>query len=214
MHDLVAVGHSVGGLLAKMLVQESGEALWNGMFRLPLAELEIAPDDRQDLLDTMFFTALPYVSREVFLATPHRGAAYADTLVGWLSAVAMRLPARYERRQERLRARNPGVARDDSVAAPPSVRLLSPAHPVMQALAALPIPDPVACHTIVGDSAGDASDGYVDYRSSHLPQAISECIVPSGHRANGHPMAVAEILRILHLHLVTAPGPVAPRGAD
>jgi hypothetical protein len=47
----------------------------------------------------------------------------------------------------------------------------------------------------------NASDGVVRYTSSHLEGAESEVVVPSGHAAFAHPLAIEEIKRILHLHV-------------
>jgi hypothetical protein len=59
-------------------------------------------------------------------------------------------------------------------------------------------------HSIIGNRGRDgplsaSSDGVVPYTSSHLTQAESERIVPTGHDAYAHPHAFAEIRRILLL---------------
>jgi hypothetical protein len=41
----------------------------------------------------------------------------------------------------------------------------------------------------------------VDYESSHLAEAVSELIVPSGHKVYEEPAAIEEMVRILRLHL-------------
>jgi hypothetical protein len=57
----------------------------------------------------------------------------------------------------------------------------------------------------VGDRGrGDtpnSSDGVVPYWSAHLDGAQSEKIVPSNHSTPLNPEAIAEVRRILHLHL-------------
>ena len=42
---MVLVGHSMGGLLAKMMVQESGSRLWRIISDRPVDQLEGDPDD-------------------------------------------------------------------------------------------------------------------------------------------------------------------------
>jgi len=73
------------------------------------------------------------------------------------------------------------------------------------ALAKLPVAPSVPFHSIIGDrGAGGgkhSSDGAVPYWSSHLPGATSELMVPSGHRVYQNPQAIAEVKRILQLHL-------------
>jgi hypothetical protein len=60
-------------------------------------------------------------------------------------------------------------------------------------------------HSIIGDRGrGDSpngSDGVVPYRSAHLDSAQSEKIIPYGHGGYQSPESIAELLRILRLHL-------------
>jgi hypothetical protein len=69
----------------------------------------------------------------------------------------------------------------------------------------------VAYHSVIGDqgkgNTPDSSDGVVPYWSSHLPNAKSEKIVPSGHGANEDPEGIEEIRRILRLHLLKSGNP-------
>ena len=66
-------------------------------------------------------------------------------------------------------------------------------------------PIEVPHHTIIGDRGkGDSphsSDGVVEYWSSHLKTAESEKIVPGPHGACEMPETLAELRRMLHLHL-------------
>jgi hypothetical protein len=64
----------------------------------------------------------------------------------------------------------------------------------------------VPYHSIIGDrgKGGNrdrtppiSTDGIVPYWSSHIDGAASELIVPSDHWSNQHPMAIAEVRRIL-----------------
>jgi hypothetical protein len=63
----------------------------------------------------------------------------------------------------------------------------------------------VPYHSIIGDRGrGDSpnsSDGVVAYWSSHLDGAQSEVIVPGPHGACELPQTIAELDRILRLHL-------------
>lgn len=88
---------------------------------------------------------------------------------------------------------------------PSSIRALSPNNPLIQALAQIAIDRNIPFHSIIGDRGlGDGelgSDGVVPYKSAHLDGAESELIVPTGHSAHIHPLAVREVKRILKLHL-------------
>jgi hypothetical protein len=87
---------------------------------------------------------------------------------------------------------------------PTSVSGLSPNNPSLKVLDHRPLQAPH--HSIIGDRGkGDgrnSTDGVVDYWSSHLDSAQSECIVAGPHSACELPATLAEIRRILHLHLL------------
>jgi hypothetical protein len=84
-----------------------------------------------------------------------------------------------------------------------SVYRLSPNNPLYAAMDRIPIQVPY--HSIIGDRGkGDtpnSSDGVVQYWSSHLEGAQSELIVPGPHGSYSLPQTIAELKRILKLHL-------------
>jgi hypothetical protein len=89
--------------------------------------------------------------------------------------------------------------------APNSIDTLNPNHPFVREVNNLPVAPGVPFHSIIGDrgrgDTPDSSDGVVAYWSSHLAGAASEKIVPSDHGAHQHPEAIAEVKRILKLHV-------------
>jgi hypothetical protein len=91
---------------------------------------------------------------------------------------------------------------------PNSVKGLSPTNPMLKVLDARPIEAPY--HSIIGDRGkGDtpnSSDGVVEYWSSHLKSAKSECIVPGPHGSCELPETITEVDRILRLHLKQGAG--------
>jgi hypothetical protein len=86
-----------------------------------------------------------------------------------------------------------------------SVHRLSPNNPLYAAIDHIPIQVPY--HSIIGDRGrGDtpnSSDGVVQYWSSHLDGARSELIVPGPHGSYSLPQTIAELKRILKLHLTS-----------
>jgi len=72
---MVLIGHSMGGLLAKMMVQESGTRLWRLFSDRPVDELAGEPDDRELFRGALNLKPRPEVSRVSFIATPQRGVA-------------------------------------------------------------------------------------------------------------------------------------------
>jgi hypothetical protein len=88
---------------------------------------------------------------------------------------------------------------------PTGINGLSPKSPVLRSLDTLPVAVPY--HSIIGDRGrGDtpnSSDGVVAYWSSHLDGAQSELIVPGLHGSFALPQTIAELKRILRLHLAS-----------
>ena len=184
--------------------------VWNAVFKVPPEAIQGAPEDVEWLKEMFVFSPQPFIERVVFIATPHRGAEAAGSLLGQLGSRMVELPDYYKDRVERLAALNRDVATEARQGvidrgAPNSIRALRPSHPVMQALGELPIDPEIPFHTIMGNRSHDindpVSDGWVDYASVHLEAAESELIVPTGHAAYSHPGSIGEIKRILRLNL-------------
>ena len=85
LRRMVLIGHSQGGLLAKLQVIESGTRFWDNSITIPLEELEISPDAKKLLKRGMFYEPLPFVERVIFIATPHGGSYVAASWRGRLA---------------------------------------------------------------------------------------------------------------------------------
>ena len=98
---MVLVGHSMGGLLTKMMVQDSGTRLWRLISDRPVDELAGEPEDRELFRRALIFKPRPEVRRVVFIATPHRGSRVDRGGLERLGSRLIRLPdplrASYER---------------------------------------------------------------------------------------------------------------------
>ncbi|MBS0657509.1 MAG: hypothetical protein JSR82_04585 [Verrucomicrobia bacterium] len=205
---MVLVGHSMGGLLSHLLSLDSGEAFRRAYFRRPLEESGLTSGQFARTRELLHWRKDPGVARAIFVATPHRGAQLAVSPLARLvaSLVDLSLAAPQQAAQDLLhidaRALHPELRALHRIAFN-SIETLAPSHPYFRAVADRPIRVPF--HSIIGDRGrGDtprSSDGVVPYWSSHLPGAASECIVPEHHSCAQHPQTVAEILRILRLHL-------------
>lgn len=209
--DVVLVGHSMGGVIAKTLLQASGDALWSARFDVPFAAMadQLSADARDYAEQTFFHVPLPYVHRAIFVGAPHRGSADADSMVGRFGSWLQTRPKRVVEFADEVERVAPGAMRRDTLATPGSVDLLSPGHVVLRTLAELPIRSGVAYHTIAGNVAApgeEPTDGVVEVRSAHLDGAASELVLPgAGHDLQQDPRAIAEVLRILREHRVLAP---------
>jgi pimeloyl-ACP methyl ester carboxylesterase len=207
IQQMVLVGHSMGGLLSKLMVQDSQEELWQVVSKKPFDRIEADPADRAKIRQAFFFEKQPFVSRIIFIAVPHRGSTLSDGFVGRLSSRLIALPKGLLDTKDKLLAKNPDAfASALEIGLPTSVDNLSPESPIIQAVGRLPIATEVKYHSIIGNAKEgvelrDSTDGVVPYSSSHVPNAVSEYIVSAGHACQSHPLTVLEVRRILHQHL-------------
>jgi pimeloyl-ACP methyl ester carboxylesterase len=213
MRHMVLIGHSQGGLLAKLAVVDSGTRFWDNVSETPFDELQVSDDTRAILRRSLFMTPLPFVDRVIFVATPHRGSDVAGFLVErlrWLVAWALTLPPSLIRitGEVLVGSEDPRLRRQLRQGLPRSVDNMSPGNQGVKTLASLPLAPGVTAHSIIATkgtgSLADAGDGVVSYRSAHLDEAVSELIVQSGHSVQGNPEAIEEIRRILLQHLRSA----------
>ena len=207
LSEMVVIGHSQGGLLAKALAVDTGDRLWNAVVTKPLDDIDISAAQRELLRRTMFIEPSPYVRRVVFIATPHRGSYLAEFSVVGLLKYFLALPAHIVQAGADLR--NLGVFRvDPRETEGGSLFGMSPRNPVIQTMATLPIAPGIHAHSIIAVAGNgpieDSDDGVVEYKSSHLEGVDSEYIVRSGHSTQSNPYTIEEVHRILLLHAADA----------
>jgi pimeloyl-ACP methyl ester carboxylesterase len=202
--DMVLISHSLGGLLSKMQMISTGRAAWDGVFGSDADRLyaKVPPDNL--VKRALIFEANPRVKRVVFICVPHRGSPLADNSIGAIGLSLIHLPAQVvDTIQSQIGHSLAVIGGKKGFVFPPSVHGLSPKSTLLHALDTRPIQAPH--HTIAGDRGkGDtpnSSDGVVLYKSSHLNSAQSELIVPGPHGSFDLPQTIAEIQRLLHLHL-------------
>ena len=98
--------------------------------------------------------------------------------------------------------RNPGAARVGFV--PTAVDNMSPGHPVILGLQAIPVVPSVTVTSIIAvDGDGEVEggdDGVVKYSAAHIEPVESELVVRSSHSAQGNPHTIEEVRRILWRH--------------
>ena len=205
---IVLIGHSMGGLVTRLMVTDSGMTFWDRYFGKPPDQVPMNAQDKQFVESVLIFRPRSNVSRVIFCSTPHRGAGLATNWVGRLGIALTRLPVNML--SLGVSAAKYIVTPGDSARKPhfpTSIDTLSPKNPFVQTMNTLPIADHVPYHSIIGDRGrGDtpnSSDGVVPYWSSHLDGAQSEKIVPSGHGSHQNIQGMEEIHRILILNLRT-----------
>lgn len=198
------IGHSMGGLVADMLIRDSGTQYAREVLGKPLDQFHLTPDQSKIIQSSLVFKASPFVSRAIFIATPHRGAEMASGFLGRLMASLVKLPGNMVMLGPKIIAQMQETDEEKLINRfPNSIDTLRPTARVVVAMNRLPIVRSVACHSIIGDEDQDgnlleSSDGIVPYSSAHLADARSELVVPYGHSyVQSSPPCIAEIKRIL-----------------
>jgi hypothetical protein len=204
LRRMVLVGHSQGGLLAKLMAVNSGTRFWDVNMTVPFEHVEMAPDTRELLREAIFFEAVPTVKRLIFIATPHRGSFRASGFVLNLIRRIVTLPGRLVNQFQDL-LKLPEFSHLGMSRLPTSVDNMSPVHPFIRALSESPIDPAITAHSIIavlgeGPITGK-TDGVVAYESAHIDGVESEKVVRSPHSTQGHPETIEEVRRILREHI-------------
>ncbi len=206
LRDMVLVGHSQGGLLAKGVSIDPGTAIWDSLFDVPLEETRFSPSTKALLQEAIFIEPMPAVGRVIFISTPHRGSYVASSdLLRRLSAWAIRFPADLAA----VAVDAAGIADSGEETYRPirvstAVDNMSPSHHSIQVLASIPVAPTIPAHSIIsvrpGMDIATGNDGVVRYQSAHIEEAQSELVVRSSHSSQGRPRTIEEVRRILLLH--------------
>jgi pimeloyl-ACP methyl ester carboxylesterase len=203
---VVLVGHSMGGMICRLMITDAGDKIWRDFFSTPPAKTPLASDTRKLLAESLVFSHRPDVQRVIFISTPHRGSKIASGLIGRIGASLVRTPKQF---MSIYASTKPLVIADPAAPTlkrmPNSVDTLEPNDRFVQAVDKLSITRGIPYHSIMGDrgrgNTPNSSDGVVPYWSSHLDGAQSELIVDSGHDAQTNPEAIHEVARILKENL-------------
>jgi pimeloyl-ACP methyl ester carboxylesterase len=208
LRRMVVMGHSQGGLLTRLMVTDSGTRFWDAASSVPFPQIKATPEGRALLQKVMFFEPEPFISRVVFLATPHRGSYRVTSLVLNLVRRLVTLPLRLTQPLQDLLRLNPSAFVAGAFKnLPTAVDNMSPAHHFIRALSESPIAPGVTAHSIIAvQGTGDLlrlSDGVVRYESAHLEGVASEKVVQSSHSMQAQPETILEVRRILREHVGT-----------
>jgi pimeloyl-ACP methyl ester carboxylesterase len=205
LRQMVVVGHSQGGLLTRLTATSSGDRFWRTVSEGAFDDLELTDSARKFVRPVFYFEPSPYVQRLVFVATPHKGSHVAGNWIGKIGASLVSVPSSVVKGAGRLAKAAVGAGGFSLENFSTAVDDMSPGSPFLQALDDTLPSIHVPMHSIVAvDGDGpleEGDDGVVLYTSAHLPQAVSEVVVPNDHSCQGHARTVAEIRRIVHEHL-------------
>lgn len=191
----VIIGHSMGGLVAKLLSTESGYALWDATFKV--RPDYIVESENSDLQDIFMYQPVFQHNTVFFLDTPFKGSDVANSAIGVLGNMLVTLPEQFTNVFKRFFDRvgvdiltskmRPYLINNG----PSSVHVLRPGHPLMDALYQFKVVG--ESYAVIG-SNGDLdctdvltceliSDGVVSFNSAHYPHARAEKIVYSQHNS-------------------------------
>ncbi len=203
---MVVVGHSLGGILAKMLVQTSGPGLWQTVCKRPIDQVIGPTEECQLLHQAFFYKPVPEVRRVIFVATPHRGSPLASGRLKELGTQLCWRPNRFFRAHEVVLSNNePEIfAHGFRDQLPTIAGELAPGHPLLLRLCELGIDTSVRSHSVIADFRDpprpEGTDGIVPYSSSHMDGVASELLVHGLHICVNHPAVIEEVRRILMEH--------------
>ncbi len=206
--DAVLIGHSMGGIIARLLVSDadvSQQAL-KMMSARQLTKYKNMPVVQNRLV----MKDVPNFTRAIFLSTPHRGTAFADR---WFTKVArkiIKLPGAFlsamadvltqeEDLKDLFKEIDHGLIQNGPSDLSHKSKFMALTEDIQ------PRPG-MKYHSIIGnathsDDINIMTDDIVPYKSAHLDGAISEKIIKGGHSIQETPEAVLELRRILRLHL-------------
>jgi pimeloyl-ACP methyl ester carboxylesterase len=203
LKKMVIMGHSQGGLLAKLAVVDSGSIFLDKAIKVPLEDLDMDDETKAVLVRSTVFKTLPFVKRVVFIATPHRGSYLGGGFVATLLSKLISLPTTILKGFQETLIRNPeNSAKISLKSIPKSIDDMNPSSTFITLLSSLPVSDGVAVHSIIPVKNRKApqkkwTDGVVKYSSAHIDGAVSELIVNSGHSTQDEPETIEEVRRIL-----------------
>jgi pimeloyl-ACP methyl ester carboxylesterase len=203
---IVLIGHSMGGMICRLMITDGGDKIWHDFFATSPAKTPLSSDTRKLLEKSLVFNHRPDVQRVIFISTPHRGSRLASGWIGRIGAALVRTPRLFT---SVYASTKPLLVSDPAARTlkrmPNSVDTLEPNDRFVQAVDKLPMTRSIPYHSIMGDrgrgNTPNSSDGIVPYWSSHVDGAQSELIVDSGHDAQTNPKAIKEVDRILKVSL-------------
>ncbi|HEX6885606.1 MAG TPA: alpha/beta fold hydrolase [Planctomycetota bacterium] len=218
LRRIVVIGHSQGGLLAKLMAVDGDLGWWDELVGTPLSEFRLPAQQEELVRSALDFDPVPEVARVIYLSTPHGGSFLADRRFARWTAKMIALPGELSGLGESLLRSEKKLPADLEPRVPTSLDNMRADNRFLQRLRRTPMAPGVRSHSIIAIGAADpahpeeADDGVVAYASAHLEGVDSERLVRTGHSCQADPLAIAEVRRILLLHLRETPD--APRPTE
>jgi pimeloyl-ACP methyl ester carboxylesterase len=206
LQRVVLVGHSMGGLVAKLQVTYSDELVWSQVANRPLDEIVTSEASRAFLAETCYFDPSPNVTRVIFIATPHQGSLPSSSIVGrgaahWVEPAPEQAAMHAQLMRDNPETFNPLL----ESRFPTSIDMLTPKSPLLAVMRQMRLRPGLALHTIVGVShpvsLAGPSDGIVAVASAEHPGSQSVLAVGAAHAKVHRSLETSvEILNMLECH--------------
>jgi hypothetical protein len=212
LDQMLVIGHSMGGIISKTLIQNTDYVLWDLSFTQRPEQLAFAQRELDKIKDIFIFNASTYIDKVVFIDTPHGGSESSESMLAQVASWFIHLPKNFTVLMsdfiQKLGPDKINLPMREYLSdggGPHSVQVLSPRHPLLQALNTLDYQRPV--YSVVGStgalscqdekSCSQISDGVVPFFSAHQSKAVQQIIVPSSHNSYQSPLALEFLLQVL-----------------
>jgi hypothetical protein len=203
LDQMVVIGHSQGGLLTKLISVDTGTKLWDAISEKPVDELNLKPETKELLKESVFVRHLPFIKTVIFIATPHGGSYQASlTIVGLFTRLVTLPLAIASASADILTNGGDALKLGKDYRAFNSINGMSPGNPGIEAVRKIPVAPGIRAHSIIPTLQDgplmDRDDGVVKYKSAHIDGVESELVIEhQGHSTQSNPLAVREVRRIL-----------------
>src|SRR5262249_12064202 len=118
--NMILAGYSMGGLLSKLQITSSGDAVWATVARRPLDSIVTLQSTTDSLRDGFSFAPTLSVGGVVSTAPPHEGSALPPRLIGRLGSRLAGRPAEAEAILAQIVRDNPGAVAPELLRSLPS----------------------------------------------------------------------------------------------
>jgi hypothetical protein len=213
--EAVIVGHSMGGVIAKLLATKADFELWDAAFTKRPSKV-INPENIP-LKDIFMFEPVFENNTVFFLDTPFKGSEVANSAIGYIGAFLVSLPSEFTQLfQDFIDRVGPDILTEKMRPflidyGPSSVHVLRPGHPLMDTLYNMPVVGD--SYAIIGSngrllcddevSCASISDSVVSYSSANYMFANEKMIVRSSHNSFKSVQAIEFIVERLKKKITT-----------
>jgi pimeloyl-ACP methyl ester carboxylesterase len=203
LRNISLIGHSMGGLIAKLQVTYSEQHVWSRLANRPLDAIVTTERTRAFLAETCYFDPSPDVARVIFIASPHGGSLRSSAAVGKCASQLVQPSREQASLQQQLVVDNPDTFNPlVERRFPTSLDMLTRKSPLLDAMRQMRLRPGIRLHNLLGTShpltLDGPSDGIVSVASATHPGCESVLAIPASHtRIHRTVEASSEVLRIL-----------------